>query len=270
MAQSHIEVRLVNANVGTPHCDYFFNDWLCNTTNDTGLNTILSNHGSPYFRVVEGHPYQPYQGRIFNISNSTNDAQLAADLSAYSSVIDHAVVTTSTGFSDALEVTLNDINVGIPTGMSGNVVVTNDSGLNTLFQSYNVFHYQLAYPSYPQFQMYYSLVCDCDVTALKAAIDSYTAVILDSYYISGAMLGNNQLEKPKAIISPNPFSDSFYIETEQTISSYSVIDITGKTIVSTSSKSDLDNQSSQLSAGIYILNLSLDNGQQANYKLVKK
>ena len=43
-----------------------------------------------------------------------------------------------------------------------------------------------------------------------------------------------------------------------------------KTIVSTSSKSELDNQSSQLSSGIYILNLDFDGGQKANYKLIKK
>jgi hypothetical protein len=40
--------------------------------------------------------------------------------------------------------------------------------------------------------------------------------------------------------------------------------------VSASSKSDLDYQSTQMSAGIYILNLNFDNGQKANYKLVKK
>jgi hypothetical protein len=84
------------------------------------------------------------------------------------------------------------------------------------------------------------------------------------------LLGNPESEKSRAVISPNPFSYSFDIQTTQTITNYSIIDITGKTIISTSSKSELDNQSSQLSAGIYILNLNFDNGLKAIYKLVKK
>jgi len=270
IAQSGVEVRLVNANIGTPSCGYFLNDWLCNSTNDAGLNSILSNYGVSYFRQVEGHPYLPFQGRIFVISYSSNNTQLVADLTAYSSVIDNAIITNANGFSDALYITLNDINVGIPTGMSGNVIVTNDIGLNQIFQNFNVFQYSLTAPSYPQFQNLYTLVCDCDATALKAALDSYNTVIVNSGYIQGAVLSNNEIEKPKAIISPNPFSDNFDIETDQLITNYSIIDITGKTILSTSSKSELDNQSSQLSIGIYILNLDFDNGQKANYKLVKK
>ena len=105
---------------------------------------------------------------------------------------------------------------------------------------------------------------------LKTALENYTSVVNQVSIYGAAFLSNHQFDKPKAIISPNPFADNFDIETTQMITNYSIIDITGKTIVSTSSKSDLDNQSTQLSAGIYILNLSFENGQTANYKLVKK
>lgn len=271
MAQSHIEVRLVNGNVGTPQCGYYFNDWLCNSTNDAGLNSILSNYGVYYFRELGGHPYPPYQGTIFTLSNTTNDIQLTADLSAYSSVVARAVLTTIQGFTDALDVTLVDPNIGIPTGTSGGFIVTNDTTLNQIFQDFHVFFYTRLYPSIssPDFDKQYTLACDCDASALQLAINNAT-VVSTSYFHQGAILNNNPFEKPKANISPNPFSDNFNIETEQTITNYSIIDVTGKTIVTTSSKSDLDNQSSQLSAGIYILNLNFDNGQTANYKLVKK
>lgn len=271
MAQSHIEVRLVNGNVGTPQCGYFFNDWLCNSTNDAGLNTILSNYGVYYFRELGGHPYPPYQGTIFTLTNSTNDIQLAADLSAYSSVVARAVLTTIQGFTDALDITLVDPNIGIPTGTSGGFIVTNDTTLNQIFQDFHVFFYTRLYPSIssPDFDKYYTLACDCDASALQLAINNAT-VVSNSYFHQGAILNNNQFEKPKAVISPNPYLDNFNIETEQTITHYSITDIMGKTIVSTSSKSELDNQSSQLSAGMYILNLNFDNGQKVNYKLVKK
>jgi hypothetical protein len=266
IAQSGVEVRLVNANIGTPSCGYFLNDWLCNSTNDTGLNSILSNYGVSYFRQVEGHPYLPFQGRIFVISYSSNNTQLVADLTAYSNVIDNAVLINSAGFSDALYVQLNNAGIGFPTGMAGNIIVTNDMGLNQIFQTYNVYQYS----SYLSSSTFYTLVCDCNGELLKAALNNYNAVIANSSNIQGVVLSNNEIEKPKAIISPNPFSDNFAIETEQTVSNYSIIDITGKTIISTSSKSELDNHSSQLSAGIYILNLDFDNGQKANYKLIKK
>jgi len=270
IAQSHIEVRLVNANIGAPSCNYFFNDWMCNSTNDTGLNTILSNHGVSYFKQIEGHPYLPYQSRILTIGYSSNDAQLVADLTAYSSVIDNAVITSSDGFSDALYVTLDNYNIGIPIGTSGNIIVTNDTGLNQIFQSYNVFQYSLTAPGYSQFQNLYTLVCDCDAVALKAVLDSYNAIVVNSGYIQGVMLSNNQFEAPKAIVSPNPFTDIINIATEQSITNYTIVDITGKIIVTTDSKSELDVTTTKLNSGIYILNLQFENGQIELQKLVKK
>lgn len=270
IAQSHIEVRLQNAAIGTPNCDYYFNDWLCNSTNDPGLNAILSNYGVSYFRQVEAHPYLPYQARIFTIGYSSNDAQLVADLTAYSSVIDNAVITTADGFSDALYITLTDINVGIPTGMAGNVVVTNDTGLNQIFQNFSVFQYSLTAPSYPQFQDLYTLVCDCDAVALKAALDNYNSVVVNSGYFQGAILSNNQLETTKAVIVPNPFTDVINIASEQLIANYTIVDITGKTIVITKAKSELDVATAALNSGIYILNLQFENGQTLSHKLVKK
>jgi len=98
--------------------------------------------------------------------------------------------------------------------------------------------------------------------------DNFSTTDVETVTVS--YLSNEEFINSKALISPNPFSYSFDIQTTQTIINYSIIDITGKTIISTSSKSELDNQTSQLSTGIYILTLDFDNGQKANYKLVKK
>ncbi len=262
-SQTGVEVRLVNQNVGSPQCNYIFNDYLCTSTNDVGLNTILSNYNFSYFRRYEGHPYQPYLGKIFG-SNGNYPQQLLIDLNAYSSVVASARYTYG-GFSDALYVQFVSSSGGaIQTGVSGNIVVTNDSDLNQIFQTYNVFYYNLVGSST------YAVVCDCDAINLKTALDNYSAVIASSQFIQGIILSNHQFNKPDAVISPNPFSVNFDIQTAQNITNYSILDITGKTIVSTSSKSELDNQSSQLSTGIYILNLVFDSGQKANYKLVKK
>jgi hypothetical protein len=98
--------------------------------------------------------------------------------------------------------------------------------------------------------------------------DNFSTTDVETVMVS--YLSNEEFIYSKALISPNPFLDNFEITTEHTISNYSIIDFTGKTIVSTYSKSELDNQSLQLSTGIYFLNLDFDNGQKANYKLVKK
>ena len=265
-SQPGVEVRLVNPNVGTPYCDYFFNDWMCNTTNDAGLNAIFNNYGVQYFKEKGGHPY--YFNTVIMSINGTYPQQFISDLLAYSSVVAAAKFWNPDTFSDVLLINLNNGSVGSPMGINNNIIVTNDANLNQIFQTYNVIQYSLYVPSVSQTA--YILTCDCDINLLKIALENYSTVV-DQVNIYGAIfLSNSEFEKQKALISPNPFSVNFDIQTAQNITNYSILDITGKTIVSTSSKSELDNQSSQLSSGIYILNLDFDGGQKANYKLIKK
>ncbi|MFZ4680770.1 MAG: T9SS type A sorting domain-containing protein, partial [Flavobacterium sp.] len=159
-----------------------------------------------------------------------------------------------------------DNNNGSPIGTNANGnVITSNSAVNLIFDTY-----QVKSMSYFIGQ-WYTIVFDGDITGLKNILDNLNDGVETTDLIGVAMLlENTSFEKPKAIISPNPFSYNFDIQSEQIIANYSIIDITGKTIIATSSKANLDNQSSQLSAGMYILNLDFDNGQKANYKLVKK
>ncbi len=271
IAQPDVEVRLVNVNVGTPSCDYFLNDWLCNTTNDAGLNAILSNNGVNYFRIKGGHPYEPYTEKILSIQG-TFPPQLITDLQAYSTVVAAARVSSTDSFSDTVNLQLINSNIGTPTGFNGSIVTTNDSGLNQIFLNFNVFYYVQSYPfsTVSASLRYYTAVCDCDRNLLAAALDSYTAVIEVTETVGGVFLSNNQVERPKTTISPNPFSENFNIETDQLITNYAIIDLTGKTIVLTASKNELDFKIEQLNSGLYILNLQFENGKTVNHKLVKK
>jgi hypothetical protein len=72
------------------------------------------------------------------------------------------------------------------------------------------------------------------------------------------------------VVSPNPFSSDFDIQTEETILNYSLVDISGKLLIATTSKNELDTIASQLNSGIYFLNLELENGKSGNFKLIKK
>jgi hypothetical protein len=273
MAQPGIEIRLVNYNVGSPlYYGSGFGNISLNTSNDAGLNAIFATYNITNYENNEVHPYEPYMFKIKNIRGNVSQQFLDA-LSAYSSVIASARLTNGYEFTDTVRLQLADLTIGSPVGTSNNIIVTNDSGLNSIFQNFNVFYYAQAYPSSTSNSIlrYYTVVCDCDKNLLNTALLNYTSVITTTEMVNGGViLSNPQFEKPKAVISPNPFSYNFDIKTEQAIANYSIVDITGKTIISTSSKADLDNQSSQLSAGMYILNLHFENGQKVNYKLVKK
>ena len=272
-SQPGIDIRLVDSNVGYPM--YYWGNvgyMSTNTSNDAGLNAILTAYNVTQYITNDVHPYVPYQSKTKLILGSYPQ-QLINDLLAYSSVVASARITDGYEYTDALRLQLITLGIGSPTGTSGGIIVTNDSGLNTIFQNFNVFYYTQTYPSSTSNTIlrYYDVVCNCDKNLLNTALLNYTPVIQTTENVNGGvMLLNQQFEKPKAVISPNPFSSNFDIETEQTIINYSIIDITGKTIANTSSKAELDNQSSQLSAGMYILNLNFDNGQKANYKLIKK
>jgi hypothetical protein len=273
LAQPGIEIRLVNYNVGSPMYDWGnFGFVSLNTSNDAGLNAILSNYSITSYENNEVHPYEPYMGRVKIIRGNTSQ-QFINELLAYSTVIESAKITDGYEFTDALRLQLVDLNIGSPVGTSNNIIVTNDPGLNAIFQTFNVFYYVQSYPSSTvnSTLRYYTTVCDCDKNLLNAALVSYTAVITTTEsFNGGVMLATTDFERPKAIVSPNPFSDNFNIESDQNITNYAIIDITGKVIISESSVSVLQNKTSQLNAGMYILNLSFDNGQKANYKLVKK
>lgn len=269
-SQNNIEIRLVDSTVGYPLFQDFY--YPLNISNDAGLNAIFTTHNVNGYTNNVPHPYGPYLLRTHIILGSTSQ-ELINDLNAYSSVIESAKLTTDYEFTDAVILKLNNINIGYPIGDENNIIITNDSGLNTIFQNFNVFYYTQKYPSINDNNLsrVFDVVCNCDKNQLLTALMNYNSVIELSFSsFGGAFLSNNTFEKPKAIISPNPFSNNFSIESEQNISNYEIIDVTGKKIISTNQKSNLDTQVSKLHSGMYILALEYDNGQTSTYKLLKK
>lgn len=83
-------------------------------------------------------------------------------------------------------------------------------------------------------------------------------------------LKKENFENQKPSISPNPFTSTFEINSKQPITSYKILDVVGKEIVATNSKQDLDSKTEALKSGVYLLELSFDNGKSDTIKLIKK
>ena len=271
IAQPDVEIRLVNANVGTSitYNANQLNEY--SSSNDVEINAILNSYGVRSYIIKGGHPYQPFAGRIISIAG-VFPQQFINDLLAYSSVIEYVHVSDLNYFSDALDLRLVDLNIGTPIGFNGNIVATNNTALNQIFQNYNVYYYTQTYPtstSNVNLRVYTAL-CNCNVNSLISDLNNLSSVIEIANNVGRIYLSNNQFEKSKTSIYPNPFYNSFNIETEEAISNYFVFDSTGKQIGTASDKIELDNQVSKLHAGFYILKLNFENGQTSNFKLVKK
>ncbi len=83
-------------------------------------------------------------------------------------------------------------------------------------------------------------------------------------------LKNENFQNQKPSISPNPFSSTFEINSKQAITGYKAFDIIGKEIVATSSKQELDSKTETLKIGVYLLELTFDNGKTDTIKLIKE
>lgn len=273
-SQASVQIRLVTQGVGSPAYDWSLGyPVVTSNSNDAGLNAIFSAYGVTAYQECHQHPYPPYQLKTAVVFGSY-PPQFITDLLAYSTVVASAKVSTGFDFTDALRARLVNLAVGTPTGTNNNIIVTNDAGLNAIFVTYNVFYYTQSYPSISPgsaLYRYFDVVCDCDKNLLQTALNNYTAVIENTDNVGGgAMLANPNFTTSAAVIYPNPFSNTFEIQTEEVISNYSLYDISGKQLINTNSKTTLDNAASQLNSGVYFLNLQLENGQKTNYKIVKK
>ena len=269
--QPDIEIRLVNANIGASitYNANQLNEY--SSSNDTRINAILNLYGAHSYINKNVHPYQPYNGRIISIPG-VYPQQFITDLQAYSNVIEYVHVSNRNYFSDALFLQLVDLNIGSPIGFNGNIVVTNNTSLNQIFQNYNVYYYAQTFPSstWNVNLRNFTVLCNCDINLLSSQLNNLSLVIERTDNAGVTYLSNSQFEKSKTTIYPNPFYNTFYIETIEAISNYTVFDSTGKKIGIASNKNELDNLTSKLQTGFYVLNLVFENGLTSNFKLVKK
>ena len=83
------------------------------------------------------------------------------------------------------------------------------------------------------------------------------------------VLNNETFENKATSIYPNPFQNELKIESVKTISNYEVIDISGKMIINSQSKTEFENSISQLNNGIYFLQLNYDDSSKSTHKIIK-
>jgi len=83
-------------------------------------------------------------------------------------------------------------------------------------------------------------------------------------------LSINEFSLSKTYIYPNPVSNSFTIQSNTEITSYSLHDITGKLIINTNKEDQLKSNISFLNSGIYFLTLESASGNQKIIRLLKK
>ncbi len=265
-SQGYIEVKLVNENIGFPE---YYED----ISNDAGLNTILSNHNVLIYEFKTGNPFD-YSPRYVNVfCNTCNISNLKNDLQNYSSVIESADFSNPNHFNNMLTIQLLNATTGIQTGLNGIIVETNDADLNQIFIDYNIVEMIQSFPSSSNsnnLRYYYIRSSSCDLSTLKTILDNYTTVIEATEYIpAGALLSNKIFDKSITAIYPNPFQNELNIETDKTISNYEVVDISGKTIINSTTKINFNNSVSQLNNGIYFLQLTYDDSTNSAHKIVK-
>ncbi len=265
-SQGYIEVKLVNENIGFPE---YYED----ISNDAGLNTILSNHNVLIYEFKTGNPFD-YSPRYVNVfCNTCNISNLKNDLQNYSSVIESADFSNPNHFNNMLTIQLLNATTGIQTGLNGIIVETNDADLNQIFIDYNIVEMIQSFPSSSNsnnLRYYYIRSSSCDLSTLKTVLDNYTTVIEATEYIpAGALLSNKIFDKSITAIYPNPFQNELNIETDKTISNYEVVDISGKTIINSTTKINFNNSVSQLNNGIYFLQLTYDDSTNSAHKIVK-
>lgn len=269
-SQVYIEVKLVNPSVGSSNFDPFTSSGT--TSNDAGLNVILSQNNIIQYRPKNGNPFDSSPRYTSVLCADLNGANLLTQLQNYTSVIESAAFSIGYNFNNMLIIQLVTNTTGTQTGLNGNIVVTNDAGLSQIFADYNIVEMVQCYPSSGNnLNRYYRIrSSNCDLQNLKNALDVYNSVIEATEFIGGdAQLNNNSFDTKTTSIYPNPFQNELNIETDKTISNYEVVDISGKTIINSDNKIDFNNSVSQLNNGIYFLQLNYDDSTNSTHKIIK-
>lgn len=252
-----VEMRLVNPDYIT----------------DEELDNILQSHQVYSVDMKLGYPIYEQEMKIFQLSGAINLENLRNDLLAYSEVVENAFIVDASLFPDAGMLQILHSDIGIPVGFENNIVLTNDTGLNEIFETFNVYYYEQAFPNstWESTLRVYNVVCDCDVQQLLDVLNEYTDVIEHVSDISAIyLLGIDEYEFPDIKIYPNPFSSQLMIESSKDILHYNISDLTGKNIINTRDVNELQNHLLGLSSGVYIIRFQTNDATEQVKKIIKK
>ena len=223
------------------------------TTNDATLNQIITQNHCGINNEVGASGCFSNSGIGVYYNNDTDMKQLILDLNNYPTAVVKAFKVGSTKYD------LVTTNVGTYVATVNDIVQTNNNDLNTVFQNFSV----------NTFVDGNLIDCNCNKNDLYNALRNLTAVVKNVSQCNMAFLKTDEFEKNAAKIYPNPFVNNINIETNENIIKYVVIDVSGKQIIATNSKSNLDTNTQLLVSGFYILNLEFDNGRTGSYKIFK-
>ncbi len=266
----YVQLELVDPDIGFP--TILSPDDL---SNDDGLNQIFVIHNVIFYgnmspEVQLGEPYdsQPYFNRL--TCDGCNVEDLISDLLAYEAVIAFAIEESEYGYlANFTGLSVVDEAIGLPNGINENgIAITNDVGLNTIFEDFNVRFYKAT--SSPFYNFDFVTICDCDADLLKSELDTYNTVVqLTSTVFYGQLLSVSEQEKLSATIQPNPFKDKVSIKINNTIENIVLFDALGKQVYKSKSITDFLDFSVSLNVGVYLLKLTVQNGETITKKIVK-
>ncbi|MBF8151482.1 T9SS type A sorting domain-containing protein [Winogradskyella sp. F6397] len=274
---TNIQLELVNPSIGQPSTT----DYFATVSNDDDLNAILSSYNVTAYQVLypEVHSDLFYDdtssiSRFIDVVCQDCDiAQLIIDVTAHSDVVKYATADAESDLiiNNALTFNLVDNSIGEAIGVNDmNIIETNDEGLNQIFSDYNVRGYEPVENPYNNFWGNESIICDCDAALLKQELESYSTVISEVYEVSGGMLLSlDDVTELVVSIYPNPFKSKVSVEIKQPLKHIMFYDVLGKQIFKSSSILDLENFSSTLKSGVYLLKLLTTEGKSLTKKLIK-
>lgn len=230
-----------------------------NSTSDVGLNIILDNHNVTM--VTDNNHEIDNTVAIFAIYEGSNLNGFITDLESYTGLVTKVNISPEyETFGDVLMYNLVNPTIGIQTGTDLNgIVITNDSGLNTILLNHNVTY----------FQNYY-LQCDCNIVDLKNDLTNYNSVISSSHYASLVFLNTPKFSNNLIKIYPIPFENDIEIESNNLITNYKLFSLDGKIISDVNQFENFKNSLQNLNSGIYIIELTNDSSEVHRQKIIKK
>ena len=243
----------VNTNPIDPFSSYN------NSTSDEGLNIILDNHNVTM--VTDNNHEIDNTVAIFAIYERSNLNGFITDLESYTGLVTKVSISPEyETFGDVLMYNLVNPTIGIQTGTDLNgIVITNDSGLNTILLNNNVTY----------FQNYY-LQCNCNVVNLKNDLINYNSVISSSHYANLVFLNTPEFSSNLFKIYPIPFENDIQIESNNPLTNYKLFSLEGKIITEVSQYENFKHTLLKLNSGIYIIELTNESGEVHTQKVIKK